>query len=152
MLLLYPSLCNGRAPSASTFSHPVCFFYIIVWEISGSRSEASSRHPLCCLAPTGSSLYSSPNVLFLINAFTYFTEMYHIKNSCYCQADLNFILRRPGRPSCPAMRPDGHKISVLSHTEPFSYTIFRLFETSTVSEVPGRCISHTQQPQSERHR
>ena len=75
-----------------------------------SRSEASSRHPLCCLAPAGSSLYSSPNVLFLIHAFTYFTEMYHSKNSRHCQAgvlpsDLPFChgLLLPA----PVFHPDG---------------------------------------------
>ena len=56
-------------------------------KISDSRSEASSKHPLHCLAPPDSSLQSSPNVLFLFIAFPIcFTEIYDNKKHRYCQS------------------------------------------------------------------
>lgn len=63
---LYPSLHNGR--------DSVCV-YSLLTKLSDSRSEASSKHSICCLTPADSSLNSSPNVLFLFIAFHFISLM-----------------------------------------------------------------------------
>lgn len=82
-------------PSVTAGSRLCLLSSIYTKKILDSRSEASSKHSLCCLTPADSSLNSSPNVLFLIKAFTYFTVGYHNKNSCFCQAGVFRPLSSP---------------------------------------------------------
>ena len=71
-LSLYPARITAGNPSASTF------FIKKIW---GSRSEVSSALFFRCLPPTGSSLCSGKNVLFLFFAFSSINLqlLYHLK-------------------------------------------------------------------------